>query len=92
MWKRVAVYAFGVGLPLGGALGAIRGWEMGLAGAVMGVAICGVYGLCFIGAEALIAKMPPKVQRLLLRRVLPGDSVISTGPLGDGGAARSPRD
>lgn len=89
-FRRVLVYAFGAGLPLGGALGAIRGWEMGLVGAAMGVSIFCVYGAFFIGAEALISKLPPKAQRVLLRRVLPGDSVISTGPLG-GGDTRSTR-
>jgi hypothetical protein len=85
--KRILVYAFGAGLPLGGALGAIsgKGWEMVAIGCLMGVAIAGLYGSVFIGAESLVKKMPPKLQRLMLKRVLPGDSVISTGPLADAG-------
>lgn len=83
--KRILVYAFGIGLPLGGALGASsgKGWEMVAIGCAMGVAIYGGCACVFVGAEALVKKMPPKVRRLLLKRVLPGDSVISKGPLFD---------
>ena len=84
--KRLLVYAFGAGLPLGGALGAVsgKGWEMAAIGCAMGVGIFLLYGSAFIGAESLVKKMPPRLQRVMLKRVLPGDSVISTGPLFDG--------
>lgn len=85
--KRILVYAFGIGLPLGGALGAVsgKGWAMVAIGCAMGVAIAGGYASAFVGAEALVKRMPPKLQRILLKRVLPGESVISTGPLFDAG-------
>ncbi len=85
--KRILVYAFGGGLPLGGALGAAsgKGWEMVAIGCVMGVAIASLYGAAFIGAESLVRKMPPCLQRIMLKKVLPGESVISTGPLADAG-------
>ena len=72
---------------MGGAIGGVSGKSMEAAalGAAVGVGVYAVMGLVFVGAELAISKMPPRVQRILLKQVIPGESVISTGPLADGG-------
>lgn len=86
-FRRVLVYAFGLGMPIGAAVGAAsgKGLEHAALGAAVAVGVYALMGLVFIGAESAVSKMPPRVQRVLLRRVIPGESIISTGPLADAG-------
>lgn len=86
------MYVFSVGIPLGGALGAAsgKGWAGVGYGILAGVIGGTMYGLAFAGGEAVLRRLPEKARRILTRKVLPGESFISTGPLG--GDSQSGRD
>lgn len=75
----VRVLSYGaLGIAMGAAPGGLRGgWEGALGGAAMGFAIFAFFGLVFAVAEMVAKKMPPKVQRILFQRVLPGEAFIA---------------